>query len=87
MFSMTAAAGAHFTGLLKRDEMSEDAVVRLEQEEDKLTLRIGEAHPGDSTFAHEGRTVLVVRDQLCQELADKTLDVKNTEKGPRLHLW
>ena len=86
MFSMTGAAGAHFTRLLERDEMPEDAVVMLEQEEDKLTLRIGEAHPRDSTFAHEGRTVLVVRDQLCQELADKTLDVEDTDEGSRLQL-
>ncbi len=86
MFSMTEAAGAHVAGLLERNEASEDAVLRLEREEGQLTLRQGHAHPGDSTFAHEGRNVLVLHDELCQELADSALDVEDTDEGPRLYL-
>ena len=86
MFSMTEAAGARLAGFLERDEAPEDAVLRLEREEGELTLRHGHAHPGDSTLAHEGRTVLVVHDELYQELADNTLDVEDTDEGPRFHL-
>ncbi len=86
MFSMTEAAGAHLAGILERDEAREDVFVRLEEEEGGLTLRLGPAHPGDSTFAHEGRTVLVIHDELCQELADSTLDVEDTNEGPQLRL-
>ena len=86
MFSMTQAAGAHFAGLLQHDEAPEDVVVRLEREERRLKLGLGHAQPGDSTFTHEGQTVLVVHQELCQELADKTLDVEVTEKGPRIRL-
>ena len=86
MFSMTEAAGARITESLERNEAPEDVVIRLEREERQLTLRRGHAHPGDSTFAHEGRTVLVLHDELCQELADSTLEVEDTDEGPRLHL-
>ncbi len=86
MLSMTEAAGAHLAGLLERDEAPEDVFLRLEQEEGELTLRFGHAHPGDSTFAHEGLTVLVLHDELCQELADSTLDVEDTDEGPQLRL-
>ena len=86
MFSMTTSAGAHFAGLLEREKAPEDAVLRLEQEAGELTLRITHAHPGDSSFAHHGRTVLVVHDVLCQELADNTLDVEYTDEGVRLLL-
>ncbi len=86
MFSITEAAGAHLAGLLERDEAPEDVFVRLEQKKDGLALRLGHAHPGDSTFAHEGRTVLLLDEELCQELADSTLDVEDTEAGPRLRV-
>ena len=36
MFSMTEAAGALIVELLERDEMPEDAVVRLERDEGEL---------------------------------------------------
>ena len=86
MFSITEAAGAYLTGSLERKEAPEDVFARLEQEEGQLALRLGHAHLEDSTFAHEGRTVLVIDKELCQELADSTLDVEDTEAGPRLRL-
>ena len=86
MLSMTEAAGAHLAGLLERDEAPEDVVARLEQEEGEIALRRGHAHPGDSAFAHEGRTVLVLHDELCKELADHTLDVEDSDEGPQLLL-
>lgn len=52
----------------------------------KRAFRLGQAHPGDGTFAHEGKTVLVLSDELCQQLADGTIDVEDTDEGPRLRL-
>lgn len=86
MFSITEAAGAHLAGLLERAEAPEDVFARLEQEEGGLALRLGHADPGDNTFAHEGKTVLVLSDELHQQLADSTLDVEDTDQGPRLRL-
>ncbi len=71
-------------GLLERAEAPEDVFARVEQEEGALALHIGHAHPGDSTFAHEGKTGLVLSDEICQQLADSTLDVEDTDDGSRL---
>ncbi len=73
-------------GLLESDEAPENAIVRFEQKEDGLAIRLGNAYLGESTFAHEGRTVLVLDKELCQGLADNTLDVEDTDEGPRLCL-
>ena len=86
MFSITEAAGAHLAGLLERDEAPEDVFARLEREKGELGLRLGHAHPGDTKFAHEGRTVLVLHEELCQDLADDTLDLKDTDEGQQLRL-
>jgi hypothetical protein len=42
------------------------------------------ADAADVTFAHGGRTVLALDKEVSRQLNDKTLDVKNTDKGPRL---
>ncbi len=53
-------------GLLEHDEAPAEVFTRLEQEEGGLALRLGHVHPGDNTFAHDGKTVLVLSDGLCQ---------------------
>ena len=42
--------------------------------------------PGDTTFEHEGRLVVVLDKTMCQMLEDKTLDVEDTKDGPILRL-
>ena len=86
MFSITDAAGAHLAESLERADAPEDVFARLEQEEGGLVLRRAQALPGDSTFAYEGKTVFVLSDELCQQLGDSTLDVEDTDEGPRLRL-
>ena len=86
MFTLTETAGAHLAELLAGAEAPEDVFVRLEQEEDGLGLRFDNALSGDNKFAHKDRTVLVLDDELCQLLADNTLDVEDTDDGPRLHM-
>jgi hypothetical protein len=49
-------------------------------------LRPDKPGPEDITFAHEGRTVLVLGPRVAQRLADRTLDARDTPVGPRLHL-
>ena len=72
--------------MLKNAEKADDVFLRLVREKDGLALRHDSADARDSTFAHEGKTVLVLSDELCQELVDRTLDVDDTEEGPRLRL-
>jgi hypothetical protein len=45
-----------------------------------------QARPGDVTFAHDGRNVLLLDDAVSQGMTDLTLDVRDTDAGPRLRL-
>ncbi len=102
MFALSEAAAAFLSEELAEAEAPDDAVVRLlieekpvdgrkqpspvEGEEQRLTLQVDKVRPGDATFDHGGRTVLVVNEQISELLADKTLDVKDTDEGPKLAL-
>lgn len=42
--------------------------------------------PGDTVFRHNGQTILVLDQTMNLMLADKTLDVEDTQQGPKLRL-
>ena len=42
--------------------------------------------PADETFIHEGKKVLVLNERASKGMANMTLEVANTEVGPRLKL-
>ncbi len=86
MFSITEAAGAHLAEMLKNAEEADDVFLRLVEEKDGFALRHDSAVARDKTFTHEGRTVLLLDEELCQKLTDRTLDVDDTEECPRLRL-
>ena len=58
----------------------------VEGEEQRVTLQVDKVRPDDATFDHGGKTVLVVNEQISELLADKTLDVEDTDEGPKLAL-
>ena len=86
MFTVTEAAGAHLAKLLAEAETPEDenVVMRMSQGRDGFGLALGQADPEDTTFPHEGVTVLAIDEELSQALADDTLDVETTEDGTAL---
>ena len=88
MFTVTEAAGAHLAKMLAEVETpeNENVVIRISQSKDGLGLTLGQAGPEDTTFAHEGVTVLAIDEELSQALANKTLDVETTENGTALQL-
>ena len=88
MLTVTEAAGAHLADMLAEVKTPENknAVIRVSQSKDGLGLTLGQADPEDTTFAHEGVTILVIDKELSQTLDNKTLDVETTENGTALHL-
>jgi len=86
MLAVTEAAGAHMAQLLAEAEAPEDVALRFVHAERGLVVRLDNARPGDETFSHEGRTVLVLDEQVAQLLAENTLDVRDEGDGPRLTL-
>ncbi len=88
MFKVTEAAGAHLSNMLAEAETpeNENAVLRISQGKDGIGLLLSQEGPEDTTFPHEGLTVLVIDEKLSQELENKTLDVEITEEGTGLQL-
>jgi Fe-S cluster assembly iron-binding protein IscA len=86
MFKISNAAAVRLAEKLEQMEAPHEKVVRFCVDSEGLHLRLSKKRPGDTQFAHEGKTVLVVDDNLFQRLASRTLDVKQTETGDRLSL-
>jgi|TARA_Y100000294_G_scaffold8360_1_gene7903 Fe-S cluster assembly iron-binding protein IscA len=49
-----------------------------------LSLTLDGEKPGDATLVHEGKTVLVIDEDVSQSLSNKTLDVEDSEEGLQL---
>ena len=86
MLTMTIDAGEHLKSLLEQAEAPENAAARFVASDDGLSLHVDEPRPGDETIEHEGRTVLLLDAQIAELLADRTLDIEQTEEGPALTL-
>ena len=84
MLTLTEAAGAQLAKLLADEDLS--AVARLIFRKDDFDLVLDYVLPGDVTYDHDGRTVLVLDEQVLQLLEDATLDTKDTGDGTELTL-
>ncbi len=85
MLTVTDTALARFSQILQEQEAA-NGVLRITAKEEGLELVIDEARSGDSSFAYEGRIVLVLEAAISKVLADCTLDLKTAFKGTTLTL-
>ncbi len=81
---VSRAAGERLTEILKEAEVPEGFALRIAPKEGSLTLIADSLRPGDLEYEHEGRVVLVVGERVAARLADRNLDVVETERGPTL---
>ncbi len=84
MLTVTAIAAERLSLLL--NDTSLDRAVRIVRRKQGLKLRRDFARSGDTTFAHQGRVVLVLDARMAESLTTRTLDVRETEGGPRLRM-
>ncbi len=84
MLTVTDNACAHLSEKLLN--FPAKAVLRIVRKSGRMKLRIGGRRPSDETFDHNGRIVLVLGERAAAHVADKTLDVRETEGGPKLRL-
>ncbi len=84
MLNASDAACAFISELLTAEGAPDESAVRIAIEENELSMKLDEEEPGDETFLHEGKTVLLVDAEMSQILDGKTLDVEDTEEGPKL---
>lgn len=84
MLTMTDQAGARLIQLL--GDSTGESVIRIVKRKRRLRLRRDQARPQDATFAHDGRIVLVLDERVSRSLSSRTLDIRQTDLGPRLKL-
>lgn len=82
MLTVTQSASQHLSELLS--DAPEEAVVRFVPHESGLAVQLDNVRPGDQTFEHDEKTILALDPQVSEALADRTLDVQDTEQGPQL---
>lgn len=86
MLTVTEAASAHMARMLTEAQAPDDAALRIVPADGGLAVRVDSEHEGDATFAHEGKTVLLLDTKMSDSLAERTLDVQDSGEGPRLTL-
>lgn len=87
MLTVTDNAKAMLAETLTRENAPTDVALRLAQEEEQLGLKPDREGPNDEKYAHEGKTVLLVEENLANDaLSDRVLDVSQTESGAQLTL-
>ena len=86
MLTVTVVARDRLASKLARRKATEDVAMRFTRRAGGWRLRLGRAGPADTAFIHEGRTVLLLDSVVSQAMTNMTLDVRNTEAGPRLTL-
>lgn len=86
MLTVTEAAKTHLAQLLDEMETSDENAVRFVSEENRLIPKLDHASPSDTTFAHDGKIVLVLDTGVATVLANSILDVRDTDNGPQLAL-
>ncbi|MGH7127415.1 MAG: hypothetical protein ACREIV_02515 [Planctomycetaceae bacterium] len=84
MLTVTESAGTRLSGFLRKS--ADETVIRIVRRRKRLKLRRDHQRPDDTTFIHDGRIVLVLDGRISDALAFRTLDVRQTERGPRLTL-
>lgn len=86
MFNLTDAAAAHLSVILGQTQASDEQAVRMIPTQQGLELTLDAPKPDDQTFAHEGKTVLVIEPKLATMLENRTLDVETGDDGTHLTL-
>jgi len=86
MIMITPAAGGYLCDVLERAQAPQETAIRLEIEGNTLKSKLDQARPGDATYDHEGRPVLLLDDRVAQLLEGSTLDVEPTSQGGALIL-
>ena len=86
MFVMTPKAAGYLSAVLERSNAPDETAIRFALDGDTLTSRLDVPRPGDATFDHDGRKVLVMDDRVSALLSDSTLDVQPSDEGEKLVL-
>jgi Fe-S cluster assembly iron-binding protein IscA len=86
MLTVTYTAGEHIAYMLSEHEVRDDVVLRIELTKGGIKMQPDKMRPGDETFDHNGKVVLVLDQQTSQLLGNKTIDLMTDDDGSHLIL-
>jgi hypothetical protein len=86
VLTVTATARDRLAAKLARREASDEEAARLIRKAGHWRLRLDHVRPKDTEIIHKGKTVLLLGNTASRAMTNRTLDVKETETGPRLTL-
>ena len=86
MFAVTPEALERLSMKLTRRKAANDEALRARCSHGRWKLRVDQAKPEDTAFAHDGRKVLLLDRAAAKQVSAMTLIVAETESGPRLRL-
>ncbi len=86
MLTVTYTAGEHIAYMLCEHEARDDVVLRIKWMKGGIEMRPDKMRPGDETFEHNGKVVLVLDQQTSQLLGNKTIDLMTDDDGSHLIL-
>lgn len=77
MLRLTEAARAHLSQILDQTEAPSDMSIRfVPAEGNRLIVHLDYTRPGDTTFIHHGKVVLVLDAQAAHALTRRTVDLR-----------
>lgn len=86
MLNVTPAARERLTQKLANKKANEDEAMRFTRKPGGWKLSVDCARPADTAVIHEGRMVLLLDKVASKAMSKATLDVHDTNEGPRLRL-
>jgi Fe-S cluster assembly iron-binding protein IscA len=76
MLTLTEAARTHLAQVLDQTEAPSNMTIRFVLAEDnRLIVSLDYTRPGDTTFVHNGKVVLVLDAQAARALTQSTVDL------------
>jgi len=86
MLNVTESALDRLSDRLARREAAENVALRFTRHDGRWRLGQDQERPGDVKFTHDGRNVLLLDKSAAKAMANMTLDIQDSDAGPRLRL-
>ncbi len=86
MVTVTFSTAEHMAYTLFERQVREDVVLRIKLTKDGVEMKPDNIRPGDETFDHNGKVVLVLDQQISQLIGNKTIDLMTDDDGSHLIL-
>ncbi len=84
MVTLTYTAGERMAYMLSEHQDRDDVVMRIKLTKGDVEMQPDKIRPGDETFAHDGKVILVLDQQISQLLDNKTIDLMTDDDGSHL---